>query len=52
MSDVDIIPDGENWNVKEENGSVISTHDTQAKAEAAGKNVATVPRRRRGLRTS
>ena len=37
MSDVHVIPSGERWNVKQENGSVVSTHDTQAEAETAGK---------------
>ena len=37
MPDVHIIPSGERWNVKEENGAVVSTHDTQAQAEQAGK---------------
>ena len=35
MPDDHIIPDGEHWNVKEENGSVVSTHDSQAAAETA-----------------
>jgi hypothetical protein len=38
MTDLHIIPDGDHWNVKEENGKVVSTHDTQAEAEAAGKS--------------
>ena len=38
MADIHVIPDGERWNVKEENGSVVSTHDTQADAESAGKS--------------
>ena len=38
MADIHVIPDGERWDVKEENGSVVSTHDTQADAEAAGKS--------------
>jgi hypothetical protein len=37
MPDVHIIPSGDRWNVKEENGAVVSTNDTQADAEAAGK---------------
>jgi hypothetical protein len=40
MPDIHIIPDGDRWNVKEENGDVVSTHDTQAEAEAAGKSYA------------
>jgi hypothetical protein len=35
-----IIPDGDRWNVKEENGDVVSTHATQAEAERAGKSYA------------
>jgi hypothetical protein len=38
MPDIHIIPDGERWNVKQENGGVVSTHDTQAAAEKAGKS--------------
>ena len=38
MGDVHVIPDGEQWNVKQENGSVVSTHDTQAAAETAAKS--------------
>lgn len=37
MPNIHIIPNGERWNVKEENGTVVSTHDTQAEAEEAGK---------------
>jgi hypothetical protein len=37
MPDIHIIPDGDRWNVKEEDGDVVSTHDTQAEAEQAGK---------------
>jgi len=37
MPNAHVIPSGDRWNVKEENGSVISTHDTQADAEAAAK---------------
>lgn len=37
MPDIHIIPNGERWDVKEENGGVVSTHDTQAEAEQAGK---------------
>ncbi len=37
MPNVHIIPNGEQWNIREENGAVVSTHDTQAAAEAAGK---------------
>ena len=38
MPNVHIIPDGERWNVKQENGDVISSHDTQDDAEQAGKS--------------
>jgi hypothetical protein len=38
MPDVHVIPNGDRWNVKEENGGVVSTHDTQAKAEEAAEN--------------
>lgn len=38
MPDVHVIPDGETWNVKQEDGGIISTHDTQADAEQAGKD--------------
>ncbi len=37
MPSTHIIPSGERWNVKQENGDVISTHDTQAEAEQAAK---------------
>jgi hypothetical protein len=37
MPDLHIIPDGDRWNVKQENGDVLSTHDTQAEAERSGK---------------
>lgn len=37
MPDLHIIPSGDSWNVKEENGGVLSTHATQAEAEKAGK---------------
>jgi hypothetical protein len=37
MPDIHIIPSGDRWNVKEVNGEVVSTHDTQAEAEQAGK---------------
>ncbi|MCU1599405.1 MAG: hypothetical protein JWO22_114 [Frankiales bacterium] len=37
MADVHVIPDGNRWNVKQENGAVVSQHDTQAEAETAGK---------------
>jgi hypothetical protein len=37
MPDIHIIPSGDRWNVKQGNGDVVSTHDTQAEAEQAGK---------------
>ena len=37
MPNLHVIPSGERWNVKQENGDVVSTHDTQAEAETAGK---------------
>ena len=37
MPNAHIIPDGDRWNVKQENGGVVSTHDTQAEAEEAAK---------------
>ena len=40
MPDIHIIPNGDRWNVTEENGGVVSTHDTQAEAERAGKTYA------------
>jgi Uncharacterized protein conserved in bacteria (DUF2188) len=38
MPDIHIIPSGDRWNVKQENGDVVSAHDTQAEAEKAGKD--------------
>ncbi len=38
MPDIHIIPSGERWNVKQVSGAVVSTHDTQAEAEQAGKS--------------
>ncbi len=37
MPDIHIIPSADLWNVKEVNGSVVSSHATQAEAESAGK---------------
>jgi hypothetical protein len=37
MPDVHVIPNGAQWNVKEENGGVIATHATQTEAEQAAK---------------
>ncbi len=38
MPDVHIIPDGDQWNVKQDDGGVVSTHGSQAEAEQAGKD--------------
>ncbi|MEA2405190.1 MAG: hypothetical protein QOE08_1837 [Thermoleophilaceae bacterium] len=38
MPDAHVIPDGDRWNVKQEDGGVVSTHDTQAEAEQAAKD--------------
>jgi hypothetical protein len=38
MPDLHIIPSGDRWNVKQENGDVVTTCDTQAQAEQAGKD--------------
>jgi hypothetical protein len=40
MPDIHIIPEGDRWNVKQENGDVIATLDTQAEAEQEGKRFA------------
>ncbi len=37
MPNVHVIPSGDSWNVRQENGDVVATADTQAKAEQAGK---------------
>ena len=37
MPDIHIIPSGERWNAKVENGPVISSHPTQAEAEKEAK---------------
>src|SRR3954451_22094817 len=37
MPDIHIVPHGDQWNVKVENGDVVGTYDTQATAEAEGK---------------
>jgi hypothetical protein len=37
MPNAHIIPTDDRWNVKQENGDVVSTHDTQAEAEQAAK---------------
>ncbi|MEY2399631.1 MAG: hypothetical protein QOJ00_2805 [Actinomycetota bacterium] len=38
MPDIHIIPDGDNWNAKVENGDVVATATTQAEAERLGKD--------------
>jgi len=38
MPNIHIIPSDDRWNVKQENGDVVSTHDTQVKAEQAAKD--------------
>ena len=38
MPDLHIISTGTRWNLKQENGDVVSAHDTQAEAEMAGKD--------------
>lgn len=38
MTNLHVIPDGDQWNVREEEGGVLSTHPTQAEAERAGKD--------------
>ena len=37
MPNAHIIPTDDRWNVKQENGDVVSTHDTQTDAEQAAK---------------
>jgi len=38
MPDLHVIPSGDLWDIKEENGDEVRTYDTQAKAEkGAGK---------------
>lgn len=37
MPDIHIIPNGDRWNAKVENGDVVGTFDTQAEAEKEGK---------------
>ena len=37
MPDVHIIPNGEQWDIKVENGEVVGKHPTQAEAEREGK---------------
>lgn len=38
MTNLHVIPSGDEWNVRQEEGAVLSTHPTQAEAEAAGKD--------------
>jgi hypothetical protein len=38
MPDIHIVPSGEEWDIKEVNGDVVGTYDTQADAETAGKD--------------
>jgi len=38
MPDAHVIPDGDAWNVKQEDGEVVSSHSTQSEAEQAGKD--------------
>jgi hypothetical protein len=38
MADLHVIPDGDQWNVRQEEGPVLSTHPTQAEAERAAKD--------------
>lgn len=38
MPNLHVIPSGESWNLREENGDVVSSHATQAEAERAGKD--------------
>lgn len=37
MPDLHIIPNGDRWNVKVENGDVVGEYSTQAEAEQEGK---------------
>ena len=37
MPNVHVIPNGESWNVRQENDDVVATADTQAEAERRGK---------------
>ena len=38
MPDLHFIPSGNRWDIKEENGDVVGTYDTQAEAEQSGKD--------------
>jgi Uncharacterized protein conserved in bacteria (DUF2188) len=37
MPNAHIIPTDDRWNVKQESGDIVATHDTQAEAEQAAK---------------
>jgi hypothetical protein len=37
MPNLHVIPSGESWHVREENGDIVSTEDTQASAEQRAK---------------
>jgi hypothetical protein len=37
MTNLHVIPEGQKWNVREEEGPVLSSHPTQEEAEKAGK---------------
>ena len=37
MANLHVIPSGELWNVREEEGAVLSTHPTQEEAEQSAK---------------
>jgi Uncharacterized protein conserved in bacteria (DUF2188) len=37
MPNIHVVPTGDRWNVKEENGNIVSIRDTQADAEKADK---------------
>jgi hypothetical protein len=37
MANLHVIPDGDQWNVRQEEGDVLSTHPTQEEAEQVGK---------------
>ena len=38
MSNLHVIPDGDLWNVREEDGPVLSSHPTQEEAERSAKD--------------
>jgi hypothetical protein len=37
MTNLHVVPDGQLWNVRQEEGPVLSTHSTQEEAERSGK---------------